>query len=395
MVAATCTEQAVAKIFSNSWCNWTIVNGMIKETTSNMPAEKLRHQPVRRERIELHLQKQPEASVETRSSATQSEKLLSHKVTDAESDDSDYDGIEVPIQSVDEMKYQLEAIFSDVEAAKTFLRTGDAFARLKEEFEDFVHPFNNDRMWTKTLWDGDEKVRFELSHNVPRLTNVDKLKLAAEEILGMPIIWWPFRQPKNHLPSSKIRVIWLCVCQQYNHCLRELLIWNVQDCNQETHVEVSCAKAQRYRRMCTTTASIRNHPILPTSNQSTTGSTGNQGLKAATSRLLGDISNTFQLRSSPTRGPSRPIPTPKEASNIVSEGTPGTKIIHWCVDSADRRTFLHNICLEKKKGRDFIVELCKSYRKLRGWKWLFSMTTCAEIKIVKASSQIWPHLRRC
>lgn len=104
-------------------------------------------------------------------------------------------------------------VLSDFEEVKGHLMSSHAFARFKEEFEDFVEPFKNKSMWSKTMWDGNQRVRFDHTDSVPRLTVSDKLKLTAEQVLGVPIVWWPFKQPRQHLARNKIRIIWLCVSE--------------------------------------------------------------------------------------------------------------------------------------------------------------------------------------
>ena len=118
-------------------------------------------------------------------------------------------GSDASSDSEDDDKDKQQTVQLNVDAVKLFLKSSDAFARFKEEFEDFISPFRSEAMWAKTLRNGRERVRFEHSSNVPRLTNIDELKLAAERKLGMPILWWPLRQPRKHLPSSKVRIIWI------------------------------------------------------------------------------------------------------------------------------------------------------------------------------------------
>lgn len=48
-------------------------------------------------------------------------------------------------------------------------------------------------------------------------TNMDKLKLAAAETVGMPIVWWPLNQPRKYLPVGKVRIIWFCVGPPIHH----------------------------------------------------------------------------------------------------------------------------------------------------------------------------------
>ena len=114
-------------------------------------------------------------------------------------------------ESDDREEEKQQPLSWEVETLKEFLRTSDAFARFKEEFQDFISPFSSQAMWTKKLWDSGNLVRFESPSMVPALTKFDKFKLAIEQKIGMPIIWWPLKQPRNNLPSSKVRIIWVCV----------------------------------------------------------------------------------------------------------------------------------------------------------------------------------------
>ena len=75
-----------------------------------------------------------------------------------------------------------------------------------------------------------------------------------------------------------------------------------------------------------------------------------------------------------------------QSKEVVCEPPRLPKYIHWCVDTADRRTFMDHICIEEKQGPAFVEDLIRKYKARRGWRWLFSLTTCAEIKLVKVSS---------
>lgn len=99
----------------------------------------------------------------------------------------------------------------DIDAVKSFLESSDAFARLKEELGDFISPFRSEAMWKKTLWIGEQQVRFELRGTALQRTKVDKLKSALEEHLKLPILWWPLKQPRKSLRSDKVRMILPCV----------------------------------------------------------------------------------------------------------------------------------------------------------------------------------------
>ena len=163
----------------------------------------------------------------------------------------------------------------------------------------------------------------------------------------------------------------------------------MQSCGYETYIDVPHAEARKYRRRCATRprkAIFSHSPCLPTTNTPSSNSTLVQSWTASLSatitkirdRLRGIFSKTSELHR------ARPVCD----SNRTNATDPATslKYIHWCVDIATQATLLRDICLEKINGRDFIEELRSSYRKLRGWRWYLSLTTCTEIKFIKVSS---------
>jgi hypothetical protein len=167
--------------------------------------------------------------------------------------------------------------------------------------------------------------------------------------------------------------------------VQDSLINKYEGCKHETYIDVECAKARRYWRMCTTQprkVAAGNADVLPRHTQPSVSSGGSEGLKAAASTWIADISNGSRQRASKK--------TRSDAAVGISDSKSSSKTIHWCVDSAARRTLLHNVCLEENKGKDFIKALCKNYRKARGWKWYLSMTTCARIKLVKVYNSPLP-----
>ena len=120
-------------------------------------------------------------------------------------------------------------------------------------------------------------------------------------------------------------------------------------------------------------------PILPTTNVSLNSwSAVGQGETSA-SVSKGQPVGNLQLRPTMNRS-ARPESQGLELKSSQMHTAP--EYIHWCVDTAPQRTLLYEVCKEKMKGKDFINELCRSYRKIRGWRWYFSMTTCAEIRFV-------------
>jgi hypothetical protein len=166
------------------------------------------------------------------------------------------------------------------------------------------------------------------------------------------------------------------------HSFQDNLINKCKVCKHETYIDVECAQAQRYRQMCTTQptkVAANNSDLLPKHNQPSERSGGREGLKAAASTWIANMSNTLRQRI------SKKTHSSGDSSGVagVSNSKSSSKTIHWCVDSAARRTLLHNVCIEKHKGKKFIRALSRNYRKARGWKWYLSMTTCTRIKLVK------------
>ena len=103
---------------------------------------------------------------------------------------------------------------------KSFFDSSGALERLREELDDFASPFKSETMWAKRLWMGEEQVRFELPHTSSPLTRIDQSKLALEKQLGMPILWWPFKQPRKQLSSDRVRMILHHVSCKFCSCFK-------------------------------------------------------------------------------------------------------------------------------------------------------------------------------
>lgn len=135
------------------------------------------------------------------------------------------------------------------------------------------------------------------------------------------------------------------------------------------------------------TSSAVQHPSGGHSGASPSGPTspsGNSGNLATPSTI--SSSHAANQSSKTNRHPRRRYPsTPGITSGTIQASTDREKYFHWCVDSA--KTLLHDICVqspvEAKTGRDFVKELRKSYRRLRGIRWWLSFTDCANVKLVK------------
>ena len=222
MAANTPAEKKAASFFFSRRRDQAIIDKIAQGITTISSGEERQEQAeeevgqqeaTKQERLELYLQQQmekPTINLESEETPALATETIDDHWTSFGKDLND-GGSDASSDSEDEDKDKQQTVQLNIDAVKLFLKSSDAFARFKEEFEDFINPFRNEAMWTKTLWNGRERVRFEHSSNVPRLTNIDKLKIAAEEKLGMPILWWPLKQPRKHLSSSKIRIIWICV----------------------------------------------------------------------------------------------------------------------------------------------------------------------------------------
>ena len=121
---------------------------------------------------------------------------------------------------------------------------------------------------------------------------------------------------------------------------------------------------------------------LPVHEASAADSSGRGNYKAIASNLFGKAVGNLRQRFTKKQSPPQESQELQENTTIASNGNPSPSYIHWCVDSAPQRTLLHQICIKEQKGKAFLDELYMSYKKLRGWRWYFSMMTCAEIKLV-------------
>jgi len=105
-------------------------------------------------------------------------------------------------------------------------------------------------------------------------------------------------------------------------------------------------------------------------------------------QLTGIISNTNQPPSNQQNSTAGNAPGASAPQLGLNTGSSSEKYIHWCVDSASRDTKLHHVCVESPVlatfgGNRFIEELNTSYKRLRGWRWIFSFQICIKAKIVR------------
>lgn len=105
-----------------------------------------------------------------------------------------------------------------------------------------------------------------------------------------------------------------------------------------------------------------------------------------------EVSSSRMIVSSNDDIESRTEKETREYASSVDTLTPPRKWVQWCVGT--RKVRLHEIWVEDnnklKSGCQFIQELQKSYRRIRGLRWWFSLSSLAEVKIVKACSLLPP-----
>lgn len=128
---------------------------------------------------------------------------------------------------------------------------------------------------------------------------------------------------------------------------------------------------------------------LPVHEASAADSSNCGNHKATGSNLLGKAVNNLRESFTKMKLPPRESQELEENTAIASHSNPPPSYIHWCVDAAPQRTLLHQICIEEQKGKAFLDELYRSYKKLRGWRWYFSMMTCAEIRLVNVYCPVY------
>ncbi|KAL9039214.1 MAG: hypothetical protein Q9180_002660, partial [Flavoplaca navasiana] len=187
--AKTTIEKEAAEFFLSRSHGRSIMNRIALQI-SDKPIVKLtqghiaQHQlqsSMKREKIETHLQQLRDPTNSTPND------FESENTTDSEDE-----------QQIGEEKEKL-----NLDAAKSFLKSSDALARLKEELGDFISPFSGEAMWKKTLWIGGQQIHFELPETAPQRTRINEMELALEEHLKMPILWWPLKQPRKWLSSNR------------------------------------------------------------------------------------------------------------------------------------------------------------------------------------------------
>ncbi|KAI9863931.1 MAG: hypothetical protein M1824_005969 [Vezdaea acicularis] len=255
-----------------------------------------------------------------------------------------------------EIEYEDAHEYVHIDAAKAFLLAGDPFSRFKEELEDSLFPLRNRKMWNKynILWDRGEAVQFLLPDESPSQTWPDRIKLRLEARSPIPVIWKPFREPKTAIRPGFIRIRWI---------------------QSDVHVDVPSRYARQYRMACTTKECADDGGTLPFHAGD---------LTSTEASAMPSFWISLRLKSLFGRNSQNPEATQKQVSSVLPEGKPSEpNYLHWCVESKDNDLQMHPICTEEKEGFNFIRELKRSYRLIRGWKWYLSLTTCGAIKLTK------------
>ncbi|MCJ1264270.1 hypothetical protein MMC22_004141 [Lobaria immixta] len=182
----------------------------------------------------------------------------------------------------------------------------------------------------------------------------DRIKTWVQKCFKKPVIWWPLeppqtlRTPHTTRPSCERGIQFdIPAGSQYSSTSGEAS---------------SGASSQQSNSYIGSALASRKHSRM-NRRSSKSSFSGNSGANSGR-----NISGTGHVA----------IDIPGSSSEVE-------KYVHWCVDSS--KTHLHDICVESKVeakgGRAFITELLTSYKKLHGIRWWFSLTHCAEVKLVK------------
>ena len=201
--AKTTVEKETAEFFLSRRHGRSIMNRIALQIPEN-PTVKRTQGQIAQHQLQKHLQQlgeTPSVNVGPREPSTL--KTIPSFPNDVESENS--------TDSEDEQQIGEEKEKLNFDAAKSFLKSSDALARLKEELGDFISPFSGEAIWKKVLWIGGQQVHFELPETASQMTRINELKLALEEHLKMPIVWWPLKQPRKWLSSNRVRMILPCV----------------------------------------------------------------------------------------------------------------------------------------------------------------------------------------
>ncbi|OCK73877.1 hypothetical protein K432DRAFT_430344 [Lepidopterella palustris CBS 459.81] len=208
--------------------------------------------------------------------------------------------------------------------------------------------------------------RILVERTVPEPSSLDAFRNFLQTCTNRPIIWWPLTEPKTPLPTGSVRLSWFC-----------------SGCEDIT-VDVAEAVADCFERKLQENEHVSESEANPGSSGLSLDHEGSPD--DSTTNMNGGGSN----EPCPLRGGKRArrrYPFTSIDSKAASQNPPidTAKYVHWCVDSA--RTQVHNVCVEAavgaKTGSQFIQELLSSYRRLRGLRWWFSLTDCANVKLVK------------
>jgi len=164
-----------------------------------------------------------------------------------------------------------------------------------------------------------------------------------------------------------------------------------QESGKSISVDIPTTSALKFQERCIQLTSCANDSSSGTTPPTCTPNTGTT---SSTSQVAGSSRQRQTQAAQSNRSNSAGSTSLRTPSISVNSNE---KYIHWCVDSSRSETNLYHICVESpssaKNGIEFISELRKSYKKSRGIRRLFSLTTCAEIKLVKVTYNPFSHIR--
>lgn len=205
------------------------------------------------------------------------------------------------------------------------------------------------------FFDGLRQVRIIQWDRVPSLTLINALKNRFEQMVGAPVDWWPFQQPKKACYRDYSRISW-------------------KRCGQQLSIDVPAEIAKAYQEKYMETG---------------VNSTG----FALQSIASGSTSGLHQPHNATWHNPTAPSPTELEESagarNNATNSTSFFKEIFWCVDepwTEPTRTLLCSIRNVHQIPDDDTLckRLSQEYNRVRGGlRSLFSWKKCMDVKFVK------------
>lgn len=241
------------------------------------------------------------------------------------------------------------------------------------------------------------KLPFE--HSGLHITVTDQIKNFIQNFFDKPLIWWPLEPPQKPLLPGKSRLTRECVRHAFFLLPLVCTDQKQSSCRKEIQLDLPTSLTLTNSGRIELPRGFRlihhsaGYPVSSTPGDSSSstfsGKPNPYDGSASSSQPHTPVKKRNAQRSSSRKsgatGSDNLSGSGDVAINIGEPSSTVKKYVHWCVDSS--KTHLHDICVESKieakKGGAFIKELLTSYKRLRGIRWWFSLTHCAEVKLVK------------